>query len=87
MPKGNPNGRPPSMTPRSSNLHVRLSDADREKLEEAARLTGESKTVVICEGIDYVYSKAIAAEKKRQRQEGDTPGEPTTGENNENNIT
>ncbi len=67
----NPNGRPPSKTPRSGNLHVRLSDADREKLEEAARLTGKTKTVVIVEGIDYVYSKAIAAEKKRQRKEGE----------------
>lgn len=70
MTKGNPNGRPPSLTPRSANLHVRLSDADREKLEEAARLTGETKTGVIVEGIDYVYSKAIAAEKKRQREGG-----------------
>lgn len=70
MTKGNPNGRPPSLTPRTTTVTVRLSDADKEKLEEAARMTGETKTGVIVEGIDYVYSKAIATEKRRQRKEG-----------------
>lgn len=69
MTKGNPNGRPPSLTPRTTTVTVRLSDADKEKLEEAARMTGETKTGVIVEGIDYVYSKAIATEKRRQRKE------------------
>ena len=71
MAKGNPNGRPPSLTPRTATVTVRLSDADKDKLEEAARLTSETKTGVIVEGIDYVYSKAIAAEKKRQREGGE----------------
>ena len=58
-------GRPASPTPRTGNLHIRLSDADREKLEEAARITGKTKTVVIVEGIDYIYSKAIAEKLKQ----------------------
>ena len=66
--KGNPNGRPASPTPRTATLTVRLTDAEKLKLEEAARLIGETKTGVIVEGIDFVYSKAIAAEKKRQRE-------------------
>ncbi len=60
---GNPNGRGPSKTPRNGNLHIRLSDADQTKLEEAARITSKTKTVLIVEGIDYIYSKAIAAAK------------------------
>ena len=68
-PKGNPNGRPPSPTPRTSTLTVRLTDAEKMKLEEAARLTAGTMTSVIMEGIDYVYSKALAAERQRQRNE------------------
>ena len=66
MAKGNPNGRPASLTPRTGNLHIRLTDADKMKLDETVRLTGKTKTVVIMEGIDYVYSKAIAAAKKKE---------------------
>lgn len=66
--KGNPNGRPPSPRPRTATLTFRLTEAEKEKLEEAARMTGETKTGVIVEGIDLVYSKAIAAEKKRQQK-------------------
>lgn len=66
--KGNPNGRPPSPRPRTATLTFRLTEAEKEKLEEAARLIGETKTGVIVEGIDLVYSKAIAAEKKRQQK-------------------
>lgn len=72
MAKGNPNGRPPSATPRTNNLHIRLTDADKMKLEEAARIEGKTKSVVIVEGIDYVYSRAIATEKKRQKEGGET---------------
>lgn len=59
------NGRPPSPRPRTSTLTVRLTEAEKEKLEEAALLTGETKTGIIVRGIEIVYSKAIAAEKKR----------------------
>jgi len=62
-------GRPASPTPRNGNLHIRLSDADREKLEEAARITGKTKTIVIVEGIDYVFSKAIAEKRKQNGKE------------------
>lgn len=65
-------GRPPSPRPRTATLTFRLTEAEKEKLEEAARMTGETKTGVIVEGIDLVYSKAIAAEKKRQQDEQKT---------------
>lgn len=68
-PHGNPNGRPPSPTPRTSTLTIRLTDAEKLKLEEAARLTAGTKTSVIVEGIDYIYSRALAAERRRQRNE------------------
>ena len=71
MTKGNPNGRPPSPRPRTSTLTVRLTEAEKEKLEEAARLIGETKTGVIVEGIELVYSRAIEAEKRRQRKGGE----------------
>lgn len=52
-------GRPPSPRPRTSTLTVRLTEAEKEKLEEAARLIGETKTGVIVEGIELVYSRAL----------------------------
>lgn len=67
--KGNPHGRPASTTPRTETFTVRLTDAEKLKLEEAARMTGAKKTAVIVEGIDYVYSKALAEAKKLERQQ------------------
>ena len=63
-------GRPPSPRPRTSTLTVRLTEAEKEKLEEAARLIGETKTGVIVEGIELVYSRAIATERRSQREGG-----------------
>ncbi len=59
--KGNPNGRPPSPRPRTATLTIRLTDEEKENLETAARLTGETKTGVIVQGIDSVLK---AAKKK-----------------------
>ena len=67
--RGNPHGRPASTTPRTSTFSIRLTDAEKMQLEEAARMTGETKTAVIVEGIGYVYSKALAEAKKLERQQ------------------
>ena len=63
----NATGRPPSKNPRGNALHIRLSDADAARLTEAAELTGKTKTAVIVEGIDLVYSRAVIEERKRKK--------------------
>lgn len=68
MTKGNPNGRPPSLEPRTQKLTVMLSDAEKERLEEAARLLDTTKTKVIVRGIDKVYDEAAAEAWKRQKE-------------------
>ena len=67
--KGNPNGRPHSENPRTNNLHIRLSDEDAEKLEEAARLKGTTKTKVILAGISRIYDEAAAEAWKESRRQ------------------
>lgn len=67
MPNYNATGRPPSKNPRGNTLHIRLSDADAERLTEAARMTSKTKTAVIVEGIDLVYTRAVMDERKRQK--------------------
>lgn len=68
MTKGNPNGRPPSLEPRTNNINVKLTDAEKERLEEAARLLDTTKTKVIVRGIDKVYDEAAAEAWKRQKE-------------------
>lgn len=68
MTKGNPNGRPPSVAPRVNNINVKLTDAEKERLEEAARLLDTTKTKVIVRGIDKVYDEAAAEAWKRQKE-------------------
>ena len=68
--RGNPNGRPPSIEPRLKMVGVKLSAAERERLDEAARMKNTTKTKVIVEGIDLVYSRALQEERRQQRQEG-----------------
>lgn len=68
MTKGNPNGRPPSKNPRETHIHVKLSAAENERLEEAARLLDTTKTKVIVRGIDKVYDEAAAEAWKRQKE-------------------
>jgi len=63
--KGNPNGRPPSLAPRRNYVGVNLTDAERDRLDEAARILDTTKTKVIVEGIDTVYLQA----KKKERQQ------------------
>ena len=68
MTKGNPNGRPPSKNPQVKQITVMLSEAEKERLEEAARLLDTTKTKVIVRGIDKVYDEAAAEAWKRQKE-------------------
>lgn len=65
MGKGNPNGRPPSRIPRDKRLTVRLSEAEYQRLEEAAENLDTTKTEVIAKGIERIHAEAIA--KKRRK--------------------
>ena len=75
MTKGNPNGRPPSLAPREKHLHVTLSTAENDRLEEAARILDETKTRIIVRGIDKVHAEAVAMERKRQKEKPVETGE------------
>ena len=75
MTKGNPNGRPPSLAPRVNSLTVKLSDAEKARLDEAAALLDTTKTKVIVKGIDKIHAEALAAEKKRQKEKPVETGE------------
>ena len=68
MTKGNPKGRPPSEAPRVERVEVKLTEAEKERLDEAARLLDTTKTKVIVRGIDKVYDEAAAAAWKRQKE-------------------
>lgn len=68
MTKGNPKGRPPSAEPRTKNINVKLSEAEADKLDEAARLLDTTKTKVIVRGIEKVYDEAAAEAWKRQKE-------------------
>jgi predicted DNA-binding protein len=65
MGKGNPNGRPPSRIPRDKRLTVRLSEAEYQRLEEAAENLDTTKTEVIAKGIERIHAEIIA--KKRRK--------------------
>ena len=67
--KGNPNGRPPSLVPRKNIVSASLSDVEAERLTEAAELLHISKSKVIARGIDRIHAEAIAAERKRIRED------------------
>lgn len=65
---GNPNGRPPSIDPRTKMVAFKLSAAERERLDEAARMKNTTKTKIVVEGIDLIYSRALQEERRQQRQ-------------------
>ena len=65
MGKGNPNGRPPSRIPRDKRLTVRLSEAEYQRLEEAAENLGTTKTEVIAKGIDRIHAETIAKKGRK----------------------
>ena len=67
--KGNPNGRPPSLEPRKNYIGANLTDAERERLDEAARILGTTKTKIIVEGINLVYLQAKKEEAYKRKEE------------------
>ena len=67
--KGNPNGRPPSLAPRRNYIGANLTDAERERLDEAARILNTTKTKVIVEGINLIYLQAKKEERQRPKEE------------------
>ena len=48
----------PTTNPKTNVARLRLSDAERQKLDECCRLTGMSISEVLKQGIDLVYEKA-----------------------------
>ena len=58
--KGNPNGRPKSANPRDKVINLKLTDEEKELLDEAAQMLKTSKTKVIAAGIEKVYTEAAA---------------------------
>ncbi len=65
MGKGNPNGRPPSRIPRDKRLTVRLSEAEYQRLEEAAENLDTTKTEVIAKGIERIHAETIATKRRK----------------------
>ena len=50
-------GRPPSDDPRDNQTRIRMSDAELEKLNYCAEVTGRSKAEIVREGIDRIYQE------------------------------
>lgn len=69
MARGNPNGRPPSLDPRRNHIGINLTDGEKARLEETARLMNTTKTNVIVKGIDTLYLQAKTEERKRHWEE------------------
>ena len=65
MGKGNPNGRPPSLAPRTHGIQIRLNEAEYQRLEEAAALLNTTRTKVITAGIEKVHAEAVASKRKK----------------------
>ena len=51
-------GRPAPENPKRNNVIIRLTDADREKLDYAADTLGMRKSDVLRHGIEIMYQKA-----------------------------
>ena len=47
----------PTEVPKKNHVNFRLSDEDVQMLEECSRMTGESKTEIVRQGIREVYKK------------------------------
>lgn len=47
----------PTDDPKSTLIHIRMSDNDLEKLDYCAKQTGMSKSEIIRKGIDKVYQE------------------------------
>ena len=54
----------PTDNPKRHDMRVRLSDGEKEKLEYCCKVLGLAKVAVIREGIEAVYERAKAQNKK-----------------------
>ena len=63
---GNQNGRPPALAPRVHSVRVRLNEAEKQRLEEAAALLETTKTEVIAKGIDRIHAEAVARASRQK---------------------
>lgn len=68
MPNYKATGRPPSNDPRRNVVTVKLSDAEKERLDLAAEILDITKTKVIVEGINRMMNEAGAVAYERQRE-------------------
>lgn len=53
----NPNMGRPTTNPRTVCLHLRLSEAENNMIEECSRKTGRTKTDVIVKGVSLIYKE------------------------------
>ena len=47
----------PTENPKTHRLEIRLSDSEKDMLEECAKLTKKSKSDIVIEGVSMVYDK------------------------------
>ena len=64
----NYNGRPPSLDPRKNHIGINLTDGEKARLEETAKLLEMTKTNVIVKGIDTLYLQAKTAERRDSKR-------------------
>ena len=53
----------PTTNPRNTSLHLRISEAESDLINECAKLSGRPRTDIIMEGVALVY-KHLQEEKK-----------------------
>jgi len=68
MAKGNhlAKGRPPSPAPRTIHVTIKMTEAEKRRLDVTAEILGTTKTKVLIEGLNRMMNEAAAIEKKRQ---------------------
>ena len=66
MPKGNPNGRPPSLDPRTIRLTIQLSAGEDAQLREAAEIMGCTRTRIVTRGIQLVHAEALGMKARKE---------------------
>ena len=55
----------PTTDPKRSNMNIRFSEKDLEKLDYCAKVLGLTKAEVIRRGIDKMYDEALKKEKEQ----------------------
>ena len=71
MPNYQAKGRPTPDNPRKNYVTVKMTDAEKARLDEAARMRKTTKTKVIVEGVERIYNEAAAdAWKEQKAKEG-----------------